>query len=207
MKRDGTIVRAETTTGEEVRQRQAQPFTMLIPVLQRFALRMRAIASAELDSAQQQVIQIARGLPISTALAFCPSVQGDDEPYEIASDPFVAVISLTTCPDHVRSFNPIRHSPENSTSSYGSRVCKVKFKKALCPMERALLYDCAMQGFITDRDFDLVELIFPGIRRFYLETQPKPVTFLELLWLWEDRPRRVQESPLGGDSPRRRARL
>jgi hypothetical protein len=44
-----------------------------------------------------------------------------------------------------------------------------------------------MQGFITDRDFDLVERVFPGIKRFYLETLPRPRTFLELLWRFEGR--------------------
>ena len=60
-----------------------------------------------------------------------------------------------------------------------------------------------MQGLITDRDFEMVEDIFPGIRRFYLETQPKPVTFLELLWRWEDCRCRVLQSPLAGNSTRR----
>lgn len=63
-----------------------------------------------------------------------------------------------------------------------------------------------MQGFITDRDFDLAERFFPGIRRFYKESVPRPLTFLELLWRFEKRGRRDIQTPVGGDSIRHRRR-
>ena len=61
-----------------------------------------------------------------------------------------------------------------------------------------------MQGYITDRDFDLAERFFPGIRRFYNESLPRPVTFLELLWRFQKRARRDIQTPAGGDTIRQR---
>ncbi len=60
-----------------------------------------------------------------------------------------------------------------------------------------------MRGFITNQDFKVVEKYFPGIRRFYLKSHPKPVTFLELVWRFEVEPRRVLKAPRPGDSRRR----
>jgi hypothetical protein len=57
-----------------------------------------------------------------------------------------------------------------------------------------------MQGYITERDFDLMERVFPGIKRFYLESWPRPVTFLELLWRFQEYTHRVVEAPVSGDS-------
>jgi hypothetical protein len=48
-----------------------------------------------------------------------------------------------------------------------------------------------MQGLITERDFDAMEAVFPGIRQFYDESRPKPFTFLELLWKFEGRHSRL----------------
>jgi len=64
-----------------------------------------------------------------------------------------------------------------------------------------------MQGYITDRDFDLAERFFPGIRRFYNESLPRPVTFLELLWRFEKRVRRDIQTPVTGDPTRHRKAL
>ena len=61
-----------------------------------------------------------------------------------------------------------------------------------------------MQGYITDRDFDLVERFFPGIHRFYNESLPRPVTFLELLWRFQKRSCRDIQTPLSGDYIRQR---
>ena len=43
-----------------------------------------------------------------------------------------------------------------------------------------------LRGFVTERDFDLAEREFPGIVRFYADCIRKPVTFLDLLWLYLD---------------------
>jgi hypothetical protein len=59
-----------------------------------------------------------------------------------------------------------------------------------------------MQGYITDRDFDLAERFFPGIRRFYNESLPRPITFLELLWRFEKRSHRDIQTPVRGQSIR-----
>ena len=48
-----------------------------------------------------------------------------------------------------------------------------------------------MRGCVTERDFDLAEANFPGIRQFYAALDTKPDTFLELLWLYLQSP----ESP------------
>ncbi len=61
-----------------------------------------------------------------------------------------------------------------------------------------------MQGFITDRDFAVIEEYFPGIRRFYLKSQPKPITFLELVWRFQVERSRAPQAPPAGDSGRRR---
>jgi len=63
-----------------------------------------------------------------------------------------------------------------------------------------------MQGFITERDFDLMERVFPGIIRFYLETRPRPVTFLELLWRFQDS-RKPNGSPVATGEDTRRLKL
>jgi hypothetical protein len=42
-----------------------------------------------------------------------------------------------------------------------------------------------MQGLITERHFVSAEKWFPGIRRFYLALEVKPLTFLELVWEYE----------------------
>jgi hypothetical protein len=47
---------------------------------------------------------------------------------------------------------------------------------------RRALSKTMMRGFITERDFEEVDLAFPGIVRYYRELQVKPGTFLELLW-------------------------
>jgi hypothetical protein len=54
MKRNRTIVRADAATRKEVCQRQTQRIAMLIPVIQRLALRVRAIAPGELNPQQFQ---------------------------------------------------------------------------------------------------------------------------------------------------------
>jgi len=64
-----------------------------------------------------------------------------------------------------------------------------------------------MQGYITDRDFELAERFFPGIRRFYNESLPRPLTFLELLWRFEKRARRDIQTPPSGDTIRQRKAL
>ena len=64
-----------------------------------------------------------------------------------------------------------------------------------------------MQGFITERDCELMELVFPGINRFYQDLQPKPRTFLELLWRFQDTLARVVNSPLPVDVCARRQPL
>ena len=61
-----------------------------------------------------------------------------------------------------------------------------------------------MQGLITERHFVLMERVFPGIREFYLEIRPRPITFLELLWRFEASRTRDIQTPLGGQSTRRR---
>ncbi len=42
-----------------------------------------------------------------------------------------------------------------------------------------------LRGFITERDFDKAEEIFPGIGSFYEHCRRKPATFLNLVWQFE----------------------
>jgi len=42
-----------------------------------------------------------------------------------------------------------------------------------------------LEGFITERDLDEADAIFPGIKQFYRETTTRPHTFLDLLRLFE----------------------
>jgi hypothetical protein len=44
-----------------------------------------------------------------------------------------------------------------------------------------------MRGFITERDFEVIDQCFPGIMRYYRELKEKPKTFLELLWRFTGR--------------------
>ena len=39
-----------------------------------------------------------------------------------------------------------------------------------------------MVGLITEKDFTIVEKVFPGIRALYAHLKIKPKTFLELEW-------------------------
>lgn len=48
----------------------------------------------------------------------------------------------------------------------------------------ALIEEPHLRGFITD--LDQAEEEFPGITRFYEHCWRKPITFLELLWQFED---------------------
>jgi hypothetical protein len=48
-----------------------------------------------------------------------------------------------------------------------------------------------MGGFITERDFQAAEAVFPGIERFYRTLAVKPPTFLNLLWMFQHRRRQV----------------
>lgn len=96
MERDRTIVRAQPATGEEVGQCETQPFTMLVPVVERFAFGVRAVATAELNRFELDQPQFSLELPIGTALAFCASVGGDQGSAKRDLRPFVAVISITT---------------------------------------------------------------------------------------------------------------
>lgn len=43
-----------------------------------------------------------------------------------------------------------------------------------------------VQGRITERQLPLAEQSFPGISRFYESLAAKPLTFLQLLWAFED---------------------
>jgi hypothetical protein len=43
-----------------------------------------------------------------------------------------------------------------------------------------------MQGRITERQLPLAERCFPGISEFYARMPDKPLTFLQLLWAFED---------------------
>lgn len=43
-----------------------------------------------------------------------------------------------------------------------------------------------MQGRITERQLPLAEECFPGISEFYARMPHKPLTFLQLLWAFED---------------------
>lgn len=54
-----------------------------------------------------------------------------------------------------------------------------------------------MQGFITERDFDAAERMFPGIRKFYRKLADKPATFLELVWQYEHRFERTPSRVFG----------
>lgn len=50
----------------------------------------------------------------------------------------------------------------------------------------ALIEGPHLRGFITELDFDQAEEEFPGIISFYEHCRRKPITFLELLWQFED---------------------
>ncbi|HJZ85407.1 MAG TPA: hypothetical protein VKN99_09570 [Polyangia bacterium] len=52
-------------------------------------------------------------------------------------------------------------------------------KQAARPSERHLI------GFITERHLVQAEREFPGIGRFFLECQPAPETFLDLLFRFQ----------------------
>ncbi|MBI4510197.1 MAG: hypothetical protein HY698_11225 [Deltaproteobacteria bacterium] len=43
-----------------------------------------------------------------------------------------------------------------------------------------------MKGLINESHFDLAERLFPGIGSFYGSLQCKPMTFLELVWKYQD---------------------
>jgi hypothetical protein len=42
-----------------------------------------------------------------------------------------------------------------------------------------------VQGRITERQLPLAEKSFPGIGRFYRGLSRKPMTFLQLVWMFE----------------------
>jgi hypothetical protein len=42
-----------------------------------------------------------------------------------------------------------------------------------------------VQGRITERQLPLAEESFPGIGRFYRDLSAKPLTFLQLVWMYE----------------------
>ena len=42
-----------------------------------------------------------------------------------------------------------------------------------------------MQGRITERHLPIAEESFPGIGRFYKDLSAKPLTFLQLVWMYE----------------------
>jgi hypothetical protein len=44
-----------------------------------------------------------------------------------------------------------------------------------------------MRGIVIDRHLDLAEATFPGITAFYATLLLRPTTFLELVWLYEDK--------------------
>ena len=46
-----------------------------------------------------------------------------------------------------------------------------------------------LEGLITESHFEQAEEQFPGITRFYSECPAKPTTFLELVWLFQNRER------------------
>ena len=52
-------------------------------------------------------------------------------------------------------------------------------------MEGAFRAHTVMVGFITDREIERAEEVFPGIRRFLASLSKKPRTFLELVALFE----------------------
>ena len=43
-----------------------------------------------------------------------------------------------------------------------------------------------LRGFITERDFDEAEEVFPGIAAFYGHCLRRPGTFLDLVWQFEN---------------------
>lgn len=52
-------------------------------------------------------------------------------------------------------------------------------------MEWFLLYGPDVQGRITETQLPLAEKSFPGISEMYNKMQKKPLTFLQLLWMYE----------------------
>jgi hypothetical protein len=53
-----------------------------------------------------------------------------------------------------------------------------------------------VRGRITEQDLDKAEESFPGIAAMYASLDEKPVTFLQLLWLYEaDRLKRDELVP------------
>lgn len=62
-----------------------------------------------------------------------------------------------------------------------------------------------MQGRITECHLPLAEKSCPGIGRLYRELAEKPATFLQLLWIYEERQLASAASAAGTRSrPRRR---
>jgi hypothetical protein len=80
-------------------------------------------------------------------------------------------------------------------------------RKRPTALEYPLLFLESMRGYITERDYELMERVFPGIMRFYWKTLPRPVTFLELLWRFESHRTERCASIIPGDSSRRRKAL
>jgi hypothetical protein len=68
-----------------------------------------------------------------------------------------------------------------------------------------------VQGRITERELPLAEKSFPGISEMYGELEEKPVTFLQLVWMYQDRcAARCSAAPAAGrarKAPRRKVAL
>ena len=165
---------------------------------------MRAIAPRKFNQLQ---VQFPLGLPIGAALAFCSSgcccagrLGRVREFGQVLSRREIAYNCVLTWLDS----NLAGMRPAHLFRSLEAPQEKVKRKRYLATWNEACLVPEGMQGYITDRDFDLAERFFPGIRRFYNETCPRPVTFLELLWRYQEPTCRDIQTPVTGDSMRHR---
>ena len=61
-------------------------------------------------------------------------------------------------------------------------------------MERFLLHAPDVQGRITETQLPLAEKSFPGISAMYAEMQEKPLTFLQLLWMYQAARRKAAQA-------------